>query len=373
LAWPFNRTFVLTMSTPNQPPSPALYRRIATEEAFAPPELLALYRKVLATPPVDPGFQHLMGFYMSSPSERAQHIMRCLQDLDQVRLQHMDESGIDVQVIGMTSPGVQILDRDTAVGFMPQANDILAAAVRRHPTRFVGMLSVAPQDPQASAKEIERGVNQLGMHSVIINSHTHGEYLSDTKFWPIFEAAEAMGTPIYLHPNAMPASMIQHFIEAGLDGAIYGFGVETGLHALRLMTSGVFDRFPKLQIVLGPHGRGAAVLVVPLGLHAPRDGQLQALPIDGPGQAQAQRIPARKLSHHQQRCGVGSGDQVHPRPGGRGPRALRHGLPLSVRRGRSAHPRCDEHVRRCEDEVLPNQCRAFVQHSARQVMWAIVI
>ena len=182
------------MSTPNQPPSPALYRRIATEEAFAPPELLALYRKVLATPPVDPGFQHLMGFYMSSPSERAQHIMRCLQDLDQVRLQHMDESGIDVQVIGMTSPGVQILDRDTAVGFMPQANDILAAAVRRHPTRFVGMLSVAPQDPQASAKEIERGVNQLGMHSVIINSHTHGEYLSDTKFWPIFEAAEAMGT-----------------------------------------------------------------------------------------------------------------------------------------------------------------------------------
>ncbi len=242
------------MSPPHQPPTSAVYRRIATEEAFAPPELLALYRKVLATPPVDPGFQHLMGFYMSSPSDRAQHIMRCLQDLDQVRLQHMDESGIDVQVIGMTSPGVQILDRDTAVGFMPQANDILAAAVRRHPTRFVGMISVAPQDPQASAKEIERGVNRLGMHSVIINSHTHGEYLSDTKFWPIFEAAEAMGTPIYLHPNAMPPKMIQHFIEAGLDGAIYGFGVETGLHALRLITAGVFDRFPKLQIVLGHMG-----------------------------------------------------------------------------------------------------------------------
>jgi predicted TIM-barrel fold metal-dependent hydrolase len=69
-----------------------------------------------------------------------------------------------------------------------------------------------------------------------------------------YQAAEAMGTPIYLHPNAMPAKMIQHFIEAGLDGAIYGFGVETGLHALRLMTSGVFDRFPKLQIVLGHMG-----------------------------------------------------------------------------------------------------------------------
>ena len=237
------------------PPLPARpYRRIATEEAFSPPEMLEIYKRILAKDNVDVGFKHLMGFYMSSPSERAQHIMRCLTDLDALRLQHMDESGVDMQVIGLTSPGVQIMDKDTAVAFAPVANDILAAATRRHPDRLVGMISVAPQDPAAAAKEIQRGVNQLGMHSVVINSHTQGEYLSDTKFWPIFEAAEAMGTPIYLHPNAMPASMIQHFIEAGLDGAIYGFGVETGLHALRLMTSGVFDRFPKLQIVLGHMG-----------------------------------------------------------------------------------------------------------------------
>jgi 2,3-dihydroxybenzoate decarboxylase len=146
------------------------------------------------------------------------------------------------------------MDKDTAVSFAPVANDILAEAMRRHPERLVGMIAVAPQDPAAAAKEIQRGVNQLGMHSVVINSHTHGEYLSDTKFWPIFEAAEAMDTPIYLHPNAMPASMIQHFIEAGLDGAIYGFGVETGLHAMRLITSGVFDKFPKLQVILGHMG-----------------------------------------------------------------------------------------------------------------------
>jgi 2,3-dihydroxybenzoate decarboxylase len=237
------------------PPLPARpYRRIATEEAFSPPEMLEIYKRILAKDDVDAGFKHLMGFYMSSPSERAQHIMRCLTDLDALRLQHMDESGVDMQVIGLTSPGVQIMDKDTAVAFAPVANDILAAATRRHPDRLVGMISVAPQDPAAAAKEIQRGVNQLGMHSVVINSHTQGEYLSDTKFWPIFEAAEAMDTPIYLHPNAMPASMIQHFIEAGLDGAIYGFGVETGLHALRLITSGVFDRFPKLQVILGHMG-----------------------------------------------------------------------------------------------------------------------
>ena len=230
------------------------YRRIATEEACSPPEMLEIYKRILAKDDVDVGFKHLMGFYMSSPSERAQHIMRCLTDLDQLRLQHMDEAGIDVQVIGLTAPGVQIMDKATAVSFAPLANDMLADAMRRHPDRLVGMIAVAPQDPEAAAKEIQRGVHQLGMHSVVINSHTAGEYLSDQKFWPIFEAAEAMDTPIYLHPNAMPARMIQHFIEAGLDGAIYGFGVETGLHALRLITSGVFDRFPKLQIILGHMG-----------------------------------------------------------------------------------------------------------------------
>ena len=129
-----------------------------------------------------------------------------------------------------------------------------AAAVRRHPTRFSGMVAIAPQNPHEAAKEIERGVQQLGLTGVIINSHTHGEYLSDPKFWEIFEAAEANDTPIYLHPNTPPRNMIEPFLECGLDGAIYGFGVETGLHALRIITAGVFDRFPKLQMVIGHMG-----------------------------------------------------------------------------------------------------------------------
>ncbi len=232
----------------------AAYQRIATEEAFAPAEMLSEYRKLLDKNDVDPGFKGLMGFYMSSPSARAQHIMRCLQDLDQVRLQHMDEAGIDRQVIAITAPGVQVMDKGTAVAIARLANDQLADAVRRHPTRFTGMIAIAPQDPNAAAKEIERGVTQLGMKSVIINSHTQGEYLSDPKFWDIFAAAEAHGVPIYLHPNSMPRNMIESFQECGLDGAIYGFGVETGLHALRIMTTGVFDRFPKLQIIIGHMG-----------------------------------------------------------------------------------------------------------------------
>jgi 2,3-dihydroxybenzoate decarboxylase len=159
-----------------------------------------------------------------------------------------------MQVIALTSPGVQVMEAAEAVSFARFANDQLADGIRRHPTRFAGMIAIAPQAPAEAAKEIERGVQHLGMHSVIVNSHTHGEYLSDPKYWEIFEAAQACDTPIYLHPNTPPANMIGPFLESGLDGAIFGFGVETGLHALKLITSGVFDKFPKLQIVLGHMG-----------------------------------------------------------------------------------------------------------------------
>ncbi|MGN1057437.1 MAG: amidohydrolase family protein [Comamonas sp.] len=230
------------------------YLRIATEEAFATPDQIDIYEHILSKDDADAGFRGLMGFYMSSKSERAQHIMRTLTDMDDLRLKHMDDAGVDVQVLALTSPGVQVMDDAVAVECARQSNDFLAAAIQRHPTRLAGMLAVAPQNPAEAAKEIARGVSTLGMNAVVINSHTKGEYLSDTKFWEIFEAAEAHDAPIYLHPNALPQQMYPLFKECGLDGAIYGFGVETGFHALRLITSGVFDRFPKLQIILGHMG-----------------------------------------------------------------------------------------------------------------------
>jgi 5-carboxyvanillate decarboxylase len=235
-------------------PLPQPYKRIATEEAFAPPEMIAIYKRIIESGKADAGFKGLMGFYMSSPSERAQHIMRCLTDLDALRLRHMDDCGIAMQVLALTSPGVQCMEAAEATAYAREANEFLADAIRRHPTRFAGMLAVAPQNPQAAALEIERGVNQLGIHSVVINSHTHGEYLSDPKFWDIFAAAEAHDAPIYLHPNSLPVNMLQPFQECGLDGAIYGFGIETGMHAMRIITAGVFDRFPKLRMVIGHMG-----------------------------------------------------------------------------------------------------------------------
>ncbi len=149
---------------------------------------------------------------------------------------------------------MQLFDAATGTGLAIEYNDQLAEGVARHPDRFVGLAAVAPQDPQNAAKELERAVNRLGLRGAIINSHTHHEYLDDPKFWDLLAAAEALNVPIYLHPNTPSKAMIEPFLARGLDGAVFGFGVETALHALRMIVAGVFDRFPKLQVVLGHLG-----------------------------------------------------------------------------------------------------------------------
>jgi 2,3-dihydroxybenzoate decarboxylase len=231
------------------------YLRIATEEAFAPPELITLWRSMLEDGTCDdPGFLSLPGFYLRNTAERPAAILARLQDLGERRIADMDAAGIDRQIISLTCPGTQILARDQGVAMATLANDQLAQACRTYPDRFTGLTAIAPQDPKTAAEEIERGRNQLGFKGVIINSHTQGEYLDDPKFWPIFEAAQALDTPIYLHPNTPPRNMIGPMLEAGLDSAIYGFAVETGLHLLRIITAGVFDHFPRLRLVVGHLG-----------------------------------------------------------------------------------------------------------------------
>jgi 2,3-dihydroxybenzoate decarboxylase len=231
------------------------YQRIATEEAFATPELFTLYRQMLTNRTIqDPGFLSLWGFYLSSPSARATRIIERLQDLGERRVADMDSTGVAMHVLSLTSPGVQVFDAATAVAFARSSNDQLAAAIRKHPARFAGLAAIAPQDPPEAAKELERGVRTLGLKGAIINSHTLGDYLDDPGFWDIFAAAEALDVPLYLHPNSPSAGLIQPLLQRGLDGAIYGFGVDTGMHLLAIITSGVFDRFPKLKLVVGHLG-----------------------------------------------------------------------------------------------------------------------
>jgi 2,3-dihydroxybenzoate decarboxylase len=230
-------------------------RRIAVEEAFVTPEIMEQWYVVLASRDVEPGFAK-MGESILARTPANKPLDDRLLDIGPGRIAHMDSVGIDMHVLSLTSPGVQVFDAPLATRLAAASNDALAAAVQAYPMRFAGLAAVAPQDPVAAALEIERAAGKLGLNGVIINSHTMGEYLDAPKCRPIFEAAQAHDMPIYLHPREPAPSMVGPYLDYGLFFAGWGFAAETGLHAMRLIMSGTFDRFPKLRIVLGHMGEG---------------------------------------------------------------------------------------------------------------------
>jgi len=231
-------------------------RRIAIEEAFVTQEIADQWKVILDAGSIgEPGFKK-MGETILAASPGTTLIHEQLVDLGERRIKDMDDAGIDVQVISLTSPGVQVFSGDLGAQLARDANDQLASAVQAHPDRFAGLAAVAPQLPDIAAREIERAKTELGFNGIIINSHTGGEYLDAEKFWPILEAAEAMNTPIYLHPRTPSPVMIEPFLDYGLYFAGWGFAVETSLHSMRMIMAGVFDRFPGLKIILGHMGEG---------------------------------------------------------------------------------------------------------------------
>lgn len=248
-------------------------RKIATEEAFIIPEVaeavrtvvrrggpnldLKLLRLIYDTPPGTPSIVQSQVPGGPVPVNRdafARAVLPRLLDLDTGRLADMDANGIDMHLLSLTMPGVQMFEPDTAIALARLSNDRLSEAVSRHPTRFAGLACFAPQEPLAAAKEMERAIDTLKLNGFIVNSHTQGVYLDEPRCWPILEAAEALGAPLYLHPRAPSDGMAAPFRDYRMEGAIWGYGIEAGTHAVRLMLSGVLDRFPGLRIVLGHMG-----------------------------------------------------------------------------------------------------------------------
>jgi 5-carboxyvanillate decarboxylase len=232
-------------------------RKIATEEAFATPALVKAWLGIARADPeasLDVPTGILSIFDNPRQGSNQDRFRRKLLDLDTERLADMDEAGVDMQILSVTIPGVQMFERDKASALAIATNDHLAAAIARHPRRFAGLACFAPQDPPGATREMERAVNTLGLNGFIVNSHTGNLYLDDPRFAPILEAAQALDRPIYLHPRAPSNGMAAPFRDYSMGGSIWGFGVEAGTHAVRLILSGVFDRYPRLRIVLGHMG-----------------------------------------------------------------------------------------------------------------------
>lgn len=179
------------------------------------------------------------------------------------RVAEMDAAGIDIQVLSLNSPGVEQLDREPAMTLAREANDFVSAAIERHPTRFFGFATLPLAALDTAAAELEHMVRERGFMGALINGHHRGRYLDDKSFWPILERAEALEVPIYLHPTQPPQPVIEASyggfapeVTYLLSSAGWGWHIETAVHVLRMILGGVFDRFPKLQVIVGHMGEG---------------------------------------------------------------------------------------------------------------------
>jgi predicted TIM-barrel fold metal-dependent hydrolase len=183
-----------------------------------------------------------------------------LLDTGSQRLESMDAARIDVQVLSLTSPGVEQFEPAKGTVLARKCNDQLAEVMQDHPDRFVGLAALAPNDPEAAADELERAVEELGLKGWKTHSNYGGTYLDEQTYWPILERAEQLDVPIYLHPTipAMPQLRTYGF---ALAGAPFGFGMETSMCMMRLVFSGVFDRYPGLRFILGHLGEGLPFLM----------------------------------------------------------------------------------------------------------------
>ncbi|MFJ1768130.1 amidohydrolase family protein [Amycolatopsis sp. NPDC088138] len=222
----------------------------ALEEHFVTEDVIDAWRRR------DPG--------LTEPMMRwavASELTPALLDLGDARVAAMDDAGIDTSVLSLTTPGLQNLDAAEAVALQGPANDVLAAAVRRHPGRFRGFAALATPAPAAAADELRRAVGELGFDGALVNANSGGRSLDAPEFWDIYEAAEDLRAPVYLHPSVpFPAVTEAYYrgfgtpVDSMLATGAFGWHYDAGLTVLRMILAGVFDRFPGLQLILGHWG-----------------------------------------------------------------------------------------------------------------------
>jgi 2,3-dihydroxybenzoate decarboxylase len=223
-----------------------MVKKIALEEHFLSPGLIDIWRPTMS----------------EVPAAVTEQLFKRLNDFGDLRLETMDRAGIARAVLSIAGPGAQAaLEPAAATRMARESNDFLAKEIQKRPDRFSGFAHIAVQDANAAADELERCVRDLKFCGALINGHTHGQYLDDPKLAPFWERAEALGTVIYIHPidPVTPAPVLNGV--PALRRATWEWGFETGSHALRLVFSGLFDRYPKAKVALGHMGEALPYLL----------------------------------------------------------------------------------------------------------------
>ncbi len=216
-----------------------MIRKIALEEHFLCPGLDEYWLPTVSG--VDP--------------KVAKDLFARLTDFGEMRLAAMAEAAIARSVLSIAGPGVQIeRDAGTARRRAAFANDFLAGEIAKRPDRYSGFGHLPMQDARGAADELQRCMRELKFAGVMINGHTNGQYLDHPSLHPFWERAEALDATVYIHPTDPVAPSPALAGVEGLRRATWEWGFETGSHALRLVFSGMFDRFPRARVALGHLG-----------------------------------------------------------------------------------------------------------------------
>jgi len=194
-------------------------------------------------------------------------IVERLNDVAELRIKEMDAAGIDLQVLSHGAPATQRLTGETAVALARGANDRLREIVRAHPDRFAAFACLPTAEPKAAAEELERAVTTLGFKGAMVHGLTNGVFFDDKRFWPIFERAQALDVPLYVHPATPHPAVVDAYLKdyvedfPALLSAGWGFTMETATQGIRLVLSGVFDAYPNVKIILGHLGESLPFLL----------------------------------------------------------------------------------------------------------------
>jgi len=204
-------------------------------------------------------------FKERGPEMRNPQMLERLHDLGALRLKEMDAAGIDLQVLSHGAPATQRIEGDLAVQVAKGANDRLFENIKKYPGRFEAFAVLPSNEPKAAADELERAVTKLGFKGAMLHGLSYGEknsglFLDDKRFWPIYERAQKLDVPIYLHPAVPHPAVVEAYYKdylqqfPGLLTAAWGFTVETATQGIRMVLSGVFDKYPGLKMILGHLG-----------------------------------------------------------------------------------------------------------------------
>jgi 2,3-dihydroxybenzoate decarboxylase len=216
--------------------------------------------------------------YSGGESSRPGDTGKRLHDLGEWRLREMDEAGVDIQVLSHGAPSAQKLPADGAPALVQRVNDRLHAAVQRHPKRFAAFAALPSAVPEAAADELERTV-KLGFKGAMMHGLANGVFLDDKKFWPIYARAEKLDVPIYFHPSLPNADVMRIYYDDYVKDfptvarPAWGYTVETATLGIRLVLSGVFEKYPKLKVILGHLGETLPFLVWRIDQALKRPGQ----------------------------------------------------------------------------------------------------